>query len=209
MSHHLLETIRRIVQSEIKQLRLGELATVQEQHSHETDSDKDNYSCTVVLRDSSIVLKQVPVATGRLGVVSIPDVGDLVLVQYMHGDINAPIIVGSLYNDEDRPPLNGDGQAMLQLPKNSSAGEGVHIKATSVDESVLLINIGGTAVVTIKDDDPAVEISVGDGAGLIKIDKDGTVNIVSQSEINMKSDGDLNVEAGGSLNLKGSTVNIN
>lgn len=209
MSVALLDTIRSIVQQEIKQLRLGELAVVQEQHPHESDSDKDNYSCTVVLRDSSIVMKQVPVATNRLGQVSIPDVGDLVLVQFLQGDMNAPIIVGSLYNDEDRPPVNSEGQAILQLPKAGSAGDGVNIVASSVDESSLVINIGGTAVVTLKADDPAVEISVGDGGGLIKIDQDGTVHIESQSAINVKSDGDINIEAGATLNLKGSLVNIN
>ena len=161
------------------------------------------------MRDSSIVLKQVPVASGRLGLVAIPDVGDLVLVQFMHGDINAPIIVGSLYNDEDRPPVNGDGQAVLQLPKGGSAGDGVHVCAKSVDESSLTINIGGTAIVTIKDDDPAVEISVADGGGVIKVDQDGTVNIESQAGVSVKSDADINIEAGGTLTLKGSVVNIN
>ncbi|MBV1878728.1 MAG: hypothetical protein KUG79_13890 [Pseudomonadales bacterium] len=209
MSADLLETIRSIVQQEIKQLRLGELAVVQAQHSHETDSDKDNYSCTIVLRDSAIVLKQVPVATGRLGQVAIPDVGDLVLVQFLRGDINAPIIVASLYNDEDRPPLNLAGQAILQLPKTAVVGEGIHIAATSVEENSLLINICGKTVVKIQDDDPAVEISVGDGQGVIQIDQDGAVNIVSQSAVSIKSDADMDIEAGGALNLKGSVVNIN
>ena len=129
MSNSLFETIRSIVQQEIKQLRIGELAIVQEQHSHESDSDQENYSCTIALRDSNIVLSKVPVATSRLGMASIPDVGDLVLVQFLHGDINAPIIVGSLYNDEDRPPANASGQAVLQLPKDGSEGDGIHIKA--------------------------------------------------------------------------------
>ncbi|MCG8317678.1 MAG: phage baseplate assembly protein V [Pseudomonadales bacterium] len=209
MSNSLFDTIRSIVQQEIKQLRLGELAVVQEQHPHESDSDQDNYSCTVALRDSEIVLKKVPVATGRLGIVSIPDVGDLVLVQFLNGDINAPVIVGSFYNDEDRPPASASGQAILQLPKDGSEGDGVHVKAVSEDETALTINIGGTVIVNLKDDDPAVEISVGDGSGTITIDSDGTVNIASSSALNVKSDADMNIEAGGTLNLKGSIVNIN
>lgn len=209
MTTSLYDTIRSIVRQELRQLRLGELAVVQEQHPHESDSDKDNYSCTVVLRDSAIVLKQVPVATGRLGVASIPDMGDLVLVQFLNGDINAPIIVASLYNDEDRPPLNKDGEVILQLPKSGSEGEGVHVRASSVDETSITLNLGGTVVVTLKDDDPAVEINIGDGSGVIKIDQDGTVNITSQAELKLKSDADINIEAGGTLNLKGSTINLN
>lgn len=99
----LYETIQRIVQEELRRVHTAQLAVVQEQHPHAGASDQDNYSCTVKLRNSALVLKQVPVATSRIGQVSIPAVGDLVLVQFVGGDINAPIIVGSLYNDEDRP----------------------------------------------------------------------------------------------------------
>ena len=209
MSTNLFDTIRSIVRQELTQLRLGELALVQEQHPHAADSDKDNYSCTVVLRDSGIVLKQVPVATGRLGIAAIPDIGDLVLVQFLGGNINAPIIVGSLYNDEDRPPLNGDGKVVLQLPKSSTEGEGVFVAAGSVDESSIKINVGGTVVVQLQDDDPAVTISIGDGSGLVQIDQDGTITIKSQSALNLKSDADINIEASGTMNLKGSIINLN
>lgn len=209
MSNSLFETIRSIVQQEIKQLRLGELGVVQEQHAHESDSDQNNYSCTVALRDSQIVLKKVPIATGRLGMAAIPDVGDLVLVQFLNGNINAPVIVGSFYNDEDRPPVSSSGQAVLQLPKGGSEGDGINIKASSEDESALTINVAGSVIVSLKDDDPAVEISVGDGSGVVTIDSDGTVCVSSATELNIKSDADMNIEAGGTLNLKGSIVNIN
>ena len=209
MSNSLFETIRSIVQQEIKQLRMGELAIVQEQHAHESDSDLNNYSCSVALRDSQIVLKRVPIATGRLGMAAIPDVGDLVLVQFLNGSINAPVIVGSFYNDEDRPPVSTSGQLVMQLPKGGSEGEGVHVRAASEGESSVTINVGGTVIVTLNDDDPAVQIDVGDGGGKITIDLDGTVNISSATALNVTSDADLNIEAAGTLNLKGSIVNIN
>jgi uncharacterized protein involved in type VI secretion and phage assembly len=209
MTISLYETIRGIIQQEIKQLRLCELAIVHEQHPHAADADKDNYSCTVVLRDSAIVLKQVPIATGRLGFAAIPDIGDLVLVQFLGGDINAPIIIGRLYNDEDRPPLSDDGKVILQLPKAASEGEGVFVAAGSVDESSVRINVGGTVVVHLQDDDPAVEINIAGGGGLIKVAQDGTITITSQSGINLKSDADINIEAGGTMHLKGSIINLN
>lgn len=209
MTTNLYDSIRRIVQEEIKKLRLGELAVVQEQHPHGDGSDKDNYSCTVSLPASAIVLSHVPVATGRLGFAAIPDVGDLVLVQFVAGDINAPIIVGSLYNNEDRPPVSGDGQVVMQLPKGASEGEGILISANSVEESIVKIQVGDNVLVQLQDDDPAVEINIGDGAGLIKIEQDGTITVNSQAGLNMKSDADINIEAGGTMNLKGSIININ
>ncbi|MBI9093056.1 MAG: hypothetical protein JEZ12_27915 [Desulfobacterium sp.] len=105
--HTLFDTIRRIVQEEVRRVRTAELGVVEEQHSHAEESDKDNYGCTVALRDSGIVLKKVPVATQRIGTVGIPAVSELVLVQFIGGDINATVITGRLYNDEDRPPVKG------------------------------------------------------------------------------------------------------
>ena len=116
MTLTLFESIQQIVREEVGRVRTAELATVQKQHAHTSSGDSDNYACTVVLRDSGIVLARVPVATERIGSASIPAVGELVLVQFLNGDVNSPVIVGRLYNDADRPPPNDDGQAILHLP---------------------------------------------------------------------------------------------
>ena len=110
MSGDLYNTIRHMIQEELRQIRTAELGVVQEQHPHASDSDDDNYACTVALRNSDIVLPKVPVATQRIGIASIPNINDLVLVQFINGDINAPVITGCFYNDEDRPPVNDDQQ---------------------------------------------------------------------------------------------------
>jgi hypothetical protein len=73
---------------------------------HSTESDKDNYECNVKLRDKEVELRKVPVLISHIGFANIPHVGDLVLLSFINGDINSPIIIGRLYNDEDRPPLS-------------------------------------------------------------------------------------------------------
>ncbi len=113
MTLTLFESIQRIVQEELRQRAHG---GARRRAGAASVRRRDNYACTVVLRDSEIVLRHVPVATSRIGTVAIPAVGELVLVQFVGGDINAPVIVGRLYNDEDRPPENDDGQAVLHLP---------------------------------------------------------------------------------------------
>ena len=113
------QDLRRIIREELGQLRLPELAVVQEIHPQ----DPDNYACTVHLRDTGAVLSKVPLMTMRKGVVSIPDVGDLVLVQYLGGISNAPVITGTFYNDEDRPPENAEGEVRLRLPSDAGDGE--------------------------------------------------------------------------------------
>ena len=209
MTLTLYETIQRIVQAELQQTRTAELAVVEEQHPHAGDSDKDNYACTVQLRNSGLVLKQVPVATQRIGSVSIPAVGDLVLVQFIGGDINAPIITGSLYNDEDRPPVNDDGQAILHWPLAAEDSEAVHIELHSNDKREINVKLGGGLIVNIRDDDPVVELDVDGGKATLTIDRDGTITLKSSSNINLEGS-EINIKASGQLNLKGDTaVNIN
>lgn len=207
--HTLFDTIRRIVKEEVSILRTTELAVVEEQHPHADDSDKDNYACTVALRDSGIVLKQVPVATQRIGTASIPAVGELVLVQFIGGDINAPVITGRLYNDEDRPPVNDDNQGIMHLPLDAEDSDAVHMELLSGDSRELVFKLGDGLELSLKDDDPVVEIKVDGGKGTIKIERDGKLTFESQSDINMTGSSNINIEASGELNLKGSVVNLN
>ena len=86
--------------------RFPSLGIVTSIFSHESDSDKDNYECNVRMKNTEMELRKVPIATQCIGLVGVPRVGDLVLVVFVNGDINAPIVIGRLYNDEDRPPLN-------------------------------------------------------------------------------------------------------
>jgi uncharacterized protein involved in type VI secretion and phage assembly len=204
----LYETIQRIVQEELGRVRTAELAIVQEQHPHASDSDKDNYACTVQLRNSGIMLKQVPVATSRIGCVSIPAVGELVLVQFVDGDINAPIITGRLYNDEDRPPVNEDGQAITHLPLGAEDADAVHVELHSGDKRELVFKLGSGIEVNVRDDDPVVEVKVDGGKLTLQVDRDGALTVESQGNVQLKGN-EITIQAQSQLNLKGGTVNIN
>ncbi|GAK58618.1 Rhs element Vgr protein [Candidatus Vecturithrix granuli] len=209
MTSMLFETIQRIIQEELGRIRTAELAIVQDQHPHASESDKDNYACTVRLRNSDIVLKQVPVATSRIGSVSIPAVGDLVLVQFIDGDINAPIITGRLYNDEDRPPVNDDGQCILHVPLGVEESGAVHIELHSGDRREIIVKLGSGISVNLRDDDPVLEMDVDGGKATVKIDRDGAITLESQGNIKMMGK-EITIDAQSQLNLKGKTaVNIN
>ena len=208
MTLTLYETIQRIVQEELGRVRTAELAIVKEQHPHASDSDKDNYACTVQLRNSGIVLNQVPVAASRIGCVSIPAMGELVLVQFVDGDINAPIITGRLYNDEDRPPVNEDGQAITHLPLGAEDADAVHVELHSGDKRELVFKLGSGIEVNVRDDDPVVELKVDGDKASLRIDRDGAVTLESQGNVQLKGN-EITIQAQSQLNLKGGTVNIN
>jgi phage baseplate assembly protein gpV len=205
---NLYQTIQRIVQEELGRVRTAELAVVQEQHPHASDSDKDNYACTVRLRDSGIVLKQVPVATQCIGSVSIPASGELVLVQFVGGDVNAPIVTGRLYNDEDRPPVNDDGQAILHLPLGAEDGDAVHVELHSGEKRELVFRLGSGVEISVRDDDPVLELKADGDKARLRIDRDGAVVLESRGDVKITGS-EISVEAQGQLNLRGSTVNIN
>lgn len=202
----LYDSIRQIVREELRQQRFAELAVVQEQHPHADSGDSDNYSCTVVMRDNGILLKQVPVMVLRKGAACIPDVGDLVLVQFLNGDINAPVIVGSLYNDEDRPPANNSGQMVFKLPLQ---GGGVELLVDSENATSVALKVGNAATLTLADDDPVVSIDIDGGKATLEISRDGSMTLSSSNAVEIKAGADMTIEAAGQLNLKGSVVNIN
>jgi len=202
----LFDSIRRIVREELRQQRHAELAVVQEQHPHADEGDSDNYSCTVVMRGNGIVLRRVPLMVLRKGAASVPDVGDLVLVQFLNGDINAPVIVGSLYNDEDRPPANTSGQAVFNLPLG---GGGVELVVNSEDTSAVELKVGDGLNLKLVDDDPVLTVDVGGGSAVLEIARNGSLTLNSNNGVEIKAAADMTIEAGGQLNLKGAMVNIN
>lgn len=209
MSLTLYETVQRIVQDELGRSRTAEIGIVQEQHPHASDGDSDNYACTVNLRDSGLVLRRVPVATDQIGAVRIPAVGEMVLVQFIGGDLNAPVITGRLYNDEDRPPVNDEGQAILHLPLGASDDDAVHIELHSGDTRSLTIKLGSTLTVQAQDDDPVIQLAVDEDKAVVTIDRDGAVTITSKGSLKLEG-ADISIEAkSGDLTLKGTKVNIN
>jgi hypothetical protein len=90
----IVDTIQAIIHHELRQVRVAELGVVEAVFSHSVADDDDNYGCDVRLKNSGLLLRRVPVATGHIGTAAIPYVGDLVLVLFHQGDVNQPIIAG-------------------------------------------------------------------------------------------------------------------
>ncbi|CAM2065241.1 Rhs element Vgr protein [Sulfidibacter corallicola] len=215
MSSDLFHTIRQIVRQEMARYRSAELAVVQEIHPHADEGDEDNYACTVVLRNSGIVLERVPVATARPGLAAIPPSGSLVLVHFLGGDVNAPVIQGAFYNDEDRPPPNADGQWVLHLPLGAAEDEAVQAVVSSGEARSLSLKLGAGLEIDLQDDDPVVRLLVDGDKVTLQIDRDGTVNLETQSELKIKADSvtmegtNIEINADTELILRGGVVNIN
>src|SRR3712207_4575247 len=81
------------------------LGVVSEVFPNEDAKENNNYEISVRLKHEDLELRRVPVAVSHVGFVAPPRRGELVLVQFVNGDLNQPVITGRFYTDEALAPL--------------------------------------------------------------------------------------------------------
>ena len=203
----IIETIQQIVRAELARIRLTEIGVVEAVYPHSASGDDDNYGCDVRLQPGGLLLKRVPIATGHIGTVAAPNVGDLVVLGFDGGDVNQPLVLGRLYDAQDRPPPSTTDEVIFRLPLAKADGDTVkaairnHADASPPRE--LVVDLAPKTQVRLTDD--AVRAAAGqsemrleqpDGSG-------GTVTVLAgRSKITMNQDGDVLVEAAGALTLR-------
>jgi len=189
----IVETIKGIAEKEIKKFHLLELGVVTSIFPHSGASDKDNYECNVRLKNADVELRKVPIATQCIGLTSIPRVGDLVLVAFINGDVNAPIVIGRLYNDEDRPPIN-NAQEVIYVPPYTRAP----------DVRRIYLEFPGGMIFRITDDE--VDVNAGDTKVIIQ--RNGDVIIESKANINITAEGDATLKSTGNMTFSASSIRM-
>jgi uncharacterized protein involved in type VI secretion and phage assembly len=189
----IVETMRGIAQLELNKMHLPTLGVVTSIFPHSSASDKDNYECNVRLKNVDIELRKVPIATQCIGLAGIPRVGDLVLIVFINGDINAPIAVGRLYNDEDRPPLN-------------NAEEMIYVPPYKANPNIRRIYFEFPQGMIFKITDEEVDIKAGDTKVIIL--RDGDVVIESKANVTVKAEGDTTLKSKGNMTIQGASVKI-
>lgn len=207
MSTTIVETIQEIIRHELQAMRVAEVGLVEDVYPHSDNGDGDNYGCDVRLKNSDLLLKRVPVATGHIGTVAIPNVGDLVLLAFDKGDVNQPIVIGRLYNDEDRPPLNKTDEVIFRLPLAAADDKTIkadirNIQSSSPPREILMEM---PPKITLQINDGIVHATAGKTE--MKLDQTnqsgGTVTVLAGgTKIVMNQDGDITISANGAMTLK-------
>lgn len=222
----IVETIQRIVQNELRALRVAELGVVEAISPHSDLGDNDNYGCDVRLRNTGLLLKRVPVMTGHLGSAAIPNVGDLVLLTFEKGDVNQGIVLGRLYTDDDRPPVNAANELIMHLPlhaENSSAIQ-TAIRNLGDNSPPREIIVQMAPKITVRITDGTVRATAGnseltldqpDGGGgtvtllaggtKITMDQDGDVVVQAVGDVTLNAGGSMTVSAAQGLTLRAGT----
>jgi len=131
------------------------------------------------------------------GAFFIPEVGDEVLVSFIHGDMRYPIILGGLYNGKDKPPsyrADDKDEKMIR----TKGGHQIILDDTSGSEKISIIDANGNNSIVI--DTVADSITIKASNGKIIFDAQG---------IEIKSGIGIEMTANTDIKIKGATVNIN
>jgi phage baseplate assembly protein gpV len=225
-----VETIQRIVQNELRSVRVAELGVVEAVNPHSDSGDDDNYGCDVRLKNTGLLLKRVPVLTGHIGSAAIPNVGDLVLLTFGKGDVNQAIVVGRLYTDDDRPPLNTTNELIMHLPLHADDDKAIRaaIRNIVANQPPREMIVEMAPKITVRITDGTVRASAGnsemtldqpDGGGgtvtvlaggtKITMDQDGAVTVQAIGDMTLTAGGSMTLQAAQGLTLKaGTTVTI-
>lgn len=183
----LLDSLRGLVRQELARRRSPALGLVTAVFSRQNASSDGNHQVSVRLRDGGVELPRVPVAVGRLGLSALPSVGDLVVVVFVDGALNAPIVVGAVYDEQSQPPIADPDQVVYQ-PQDAVGGE-----------RRLHLELPNGLTLTAQDDG----VSVVAGGTEVRVDRDGDLSIKVSGSINLEAQGDIRIEASGSLDLLG------
>jgi phage baseplate assembly protein gpV len=203
----IINTLQEIIRQELRSVRVTELGVVEAVYPHSASSDDDNYGCDVRLKNSGLLLKRVPVATSHIGTVAIPNVGDLVILAFDKGDINQPIVIGRLYHNEARSPLNNSDEVIFRLPLAEADEKTLKaaIRNIASNDSPREILVEMPPKITLHITDGMVRAIAGKtemrlnqpgGSG-------GTVTVMAgRTKITMNQDGDVTIDAAGAMTLK-------
>jgi uncharacterized protein involved in type VI secretion and phage assembly len=126
------------------------------------------------------------------GAFFVPETGDEVLIAFIHGDMRIPIILGGLYNGQDKPPTfrsSSQDQKMIRtkgqheiLFDDTPNQQRVRIKTNGgqvadLNDADKKINLQSSSGQTVVIDDSSSKITVQTGGSTIEVDASGTITL--------------------------------
>lgn len=211
----MIDLIRRVVSQELGRSRGSALGVVTAIFPHTAADDDNNYEASVRLKHSELTLPKVPIAAGHVGAAAAPRVGDLVLVQFIDGDLNQPVIAGRFYHEEARPPIHRAEELLFE----QRLGDDSLSQLRFADDGSIQIQRkvdpedGYKAAATIRiTADGNIEILAGEKTRVV-LTNDGEIEILAENKAisitckELTLNGDLTVKGtGGSTKISGNQI---
>lgn len=208
----LVEWIRQVVQQELAQQRTSLLGVVTAIFPHSAADDEHNYEASIRLKHEGLELPKVPIAVNHMGLATPPRVGDLVLVQFINGDLNQPVITGRFYHADERPPLHNQNDLIFEHKDNNDKLN--HLRFNNdgtiyLQRDVTKPEDNSEAKTSIKVDGSSGDIEIQAGEIKIVIQNDTEIKITASGKpidiacdtFKVKCDGGMTID--GSLQVNG------
>ncbi len=162
--------------------------------------------CLTDSHESTWARLAAPGAGKDRGLVWVPDVDDEVVVVFEHGDINRPIVIGSLWSQKSGPT---DSASLVKGGKAIAVHIDTHHKMglkvmDSPDDTSL--NLG--------DADNHLALSATNKEVNLKsankvVVEGQSISLSAQSNLEIKSSGNIKIEGSGVVEIKGATIKLN
>lgn len=168
----------------------------------------------------------VPYAGKEFGTYFLPEIGSQVLLAFHMGDINCPIVIGSLWNQTDVVPPETANEKNTVKKIKTKGGNVITISEESGKEKISILSKGELKA-ELDDENQKIILQDKEGKNAISIDsKNGTMNFKSEKKavfningqpmltldgegkvVKIKA-GKIEIEADQSLTMKGQTAGL-
>jgi len=137
-----------------------------------------------------------PSAGTNYGMVWFPDVKEEVLVAFEHGDVNFPIVIGSMWNAKNKPPA-----AWTKVDQGKFQFHGF---ASPAGHKIFMNDDKNQPFISIKSADDKISISMDQKGGTLDLELDGKVlNIKSTGDLKLAADGEISIDSKKKVSIKG------
>jgi phage baseplate assembly protein gpV len=118
----------------------------------------------------------VPMGGAGRGTYVLPEIDDQVLVVFEHGDINRPVVIGSVWNKKQEPvEVNQSGQNNTKLIKSRSG------------HRIIFDDKEGAEKITIVDKTKKNKIVLDSVNKVVKLESDGDIEVIAKANVVMHS----------------------
>jgi phage baseplate assembly protein gpV len=189
----IVPALRALIRQELAAARQLELGVITQVSSNEGGAGDSSLEVNLRVRGSAVELQKVPVMVGRRGLSCLPRVGDMVVVGFVGGALNAPVVLGAIYDDQVLPPDAAPDEILYVVPDDAADGK-----------RRLEVQLPDNRTVTIEDAKVVITL----GSTKVIVEADGAITLEAGGDINLKAQGAIAIEATGEATLKGSLVTV-
>jgi uncharacterized protein involved in type VI secretion and phage assembly len=143
-----------------------------------------------------------PYAGDGFGAVFVPEKQCEVMVAFVHGDMNEPVVIGGLYNGKDKPPTHHSGTTTDVKMIQTKAGHVVRLDDSAKARAIELKTAGGHDVI-LDDQNRKIAIKSAGGHQLVLDDQGNKIELSATG-----GNGKLTIEASGKITLQGTLITL-